>query len=91
MYKRQLGALVVEAAERSGALITARLAAEAGREAFALPGSIHNPKARGCHRLIRDDQGKRLAKRDDARAISKYRAEAATPADIRRMVGLPNP
>jgi glutamyl-Q tRNA(Asp) synthetase len=42
------------------------------------------------HRLIRDDQGKRLAKRDDARAISKYRAEGATPADIRRMVGLPN-
>lgn len=43
------------------------------------------------HRLIRDDQGKRLAKRDDARAISKYRAEGATPGDIRRMVGLPNP
>jgi glutamyl-Q tRNA(Asp) synthetase len=43
------------------------------------------------HRLIRDDQGKRLAKRDDARALSKYRAEGATPADIRRMVGLPNP
>jgi glutamyl-Q tRNA(Asp) synthetase len=41
------------------------------------------------HRLIRDDQGKRLAKRDDARAIAKYRAEGATPADIRRMVGLP--
>lgn len=41
------------------------------------------------HRLIRDDQGKRLAKRDDARALSKYRAEGATPQDIRRMVGLP--
>ena len=40
------------------------------------------------HKLIRDDAGKRLAKRDDARAISKYRAEGATPADIRRMVGL---
>jgi glutamyl-Q tRNA(Asp) synthetase len=40
------------------------------------------------HRLIRDDQGKRLAKRDDARAISTYRAEGATPQDIRRMVGL---
>jgi len=40
------------------------------------------------HRLIRDDQGKRLAKRDDARALSKYRAEGAIPADIRRMVGL---
>jgi DNA processing protein len=49
-----LGVVVIEAAERSGALITARLAADAGREVFALPGSIHNPVARGCHRLIRD-------------------------------------
>ena len=40
------------------------------------------------HRLIRDDTGKRLAKRDDARAIANFRAEGATPADIRRMVGL---
>jgi len=93
-----LGTVVVEAAKRSGALITARQAADAGREVFALPGSVHNPLARGCHLLIRD--GASLVERADevvaalaplaAELADALRGRLALPAGIPTTVAGPS-
>lgn len=84
-----LGVLVIEAGVRSGSLITARQAGEQGREVFALPGSIHNPLAEGCHALIAD--GARLVQRSDEILAALAPAAMELGAELRARLAGPRP
>ena len=75
------GTVVVEAAPRSGSLITARLAAEAGREVMAVPGSPLDPRAQGCNQLIRDGATLIQNAHDVAEALSPIAAQVRSPTD----------
>jgi DNA processing protein len=76
-----LGVVVIEAGRRSGSLITARQAGEQGREVFALPGSIHNPLAEGCHALI--GEGARLVQKPDEVLATLAAAALELGAELR--------
>jgi DNA processing protein len=76
-----VGTVVVEAAPRSGSLITARLAVEAGREVMAVPGSPLDPRAQGCNQLIRDGATLVQNAADVAEAVQPYQSSVAAPAE----------
>jgi DNA processing protein len=76
-----VGTIVVEAAPRSGSLITARLAAEAGREVMAIPGSPLDPRAQGCNQLIRDGATLVQNVADVVEAVQPSRTRVASPPE----------